>query len=125
MVDITFSVVYIDIVNNGEHQMSKVEVIKRDEGFAVQVTYRDPFEYFFEIAVHVARFKSGRDAIWLAERVRAKIKESGLSKSVSCVLDSDHWNYSSSAYDQRMKRHNPIKVIEPSARAIQEEMSYD
>ena len=105
--------------------MSKVEVIKCKEGFAVQVTYRDPFEYFFEIAIHAARFESARDAIYLAERVKAKINEIGLSKSVACILDPKHWNYSSSAYEGRMKVCNPIKTVKPSARAIQEEMSYD
>jgi hypothetical protein len=105
--------------------MSNVEVFKSDEGFAVRVTYRDPFEYFFEIAVHVARFESGRDAIFLAERVRAKIKEIGLSKSISCILDPQHWNYSSSAYEGRMKVHNPLKIVKPSARALHEEATYD
>lgn len=105
--------------------MSNVEVFKDREGFAVRVTYRDPFEYFFEIAVHVARFESGRDAVFLAERIRAKIKEIGLSKSIACILDPQHWNYSSSAYEGRMKVHNPLKIVKPSARALHEEATYD
>ena len=105
--------------------MATVEVVKEAEGFAVQVTFREPFEYFFEITTHTARFVSMRDAVTLRERVRAKVKEIGLSKSISCILDRDHWNYSSSAYDGRMKVYNKTKIIQPSARALREEATYD
>jgi hypothetical protein len=105
--------------------MSNVEVFKDREGFAVRVTYRDPFEYFFEIAVHVVRFESGRDAGFLAEKVRAKIKEIGLSKSIACILNPQYWNYSSSAYEGRMKVQNPIRIAKPSALAVHEEATYD
>lgn len=84
-----------------------VEVIQEKGKFRVQVTYREPFEYFFEIAVHAARFAHPYDANRLADRVKAAFKEIGLTKSVSFALDHEKWIFRSSAYNDKCK-----KVIE-------------
>ena len=97
--------------------MAKVEVLREKSSWIVQVTFREPFEYFFEIAVHQGRFDHPRDASRLADRVRAAIKKNGWA-SPSIVLDSDRWGYRSSAYDGRYhKKVEPI-IIPASLEAM-------
>lgn len=98
--------------------MNKVEVIFQKGYHRVEVTFREPFEYFFEIAMHVGKFKHPRDANKLAKRVREKFREIGLSKSLAFALSEDQWNYRSSAYSGRMERKNVEIVFEPSVEAI-------
>lgn len=85
-----------------------VEVLKEDGKFVVQVTFREPFEHFFEIGKHVARFENVLDANRLAEKVRAAFKKIGLSRSLSFALNLDHWNFHSSAYNELCKKSNPV-----------------
>lgn len=77
--------------------MAQVEVISTRQGYAVEITYREPFEDIFEIAVHNARFESIIDAHRLKDRVKAAA-HGVYPKSVSFALDSKCWNYRSSAY---------------------------
>lgn len=79
-----------------------VKVEQDREGFFVEVVFREPFEHFFEIARHNVRFKTRRGAENLAARVKEKIREIGLSKSLSYALNETYWEYVSSAYDGRM-----------------------
>ena len=83
--------------------MAKVEVFQIGSGefknkFRVQVTHKEPFEDLYEVAHHIAHFVDRRDAENLAERVREKIKEIGLSKAPMNALSEGYWNYTSSAY---------------------------
>lgn len=93
--------------------MTKVEVLHNREGFRVQVTFREPMEYFFEIATHILIFENVIDANRLRRRVEQEIKALGW-KSPSFALGEQYWNYSSSAYDVRMKRAN-VQVKFPTS----------
>lgn len=105
--------------------MAKVEVQREKDGYVVQVTYREPFEYFFEIAVHNARFAHPRDANHLAERVRAKLKENGLGRSYSFAISRDHWTYRSSAYSGRMGSNGQVFKVTPTPSAIRADQRQD
>lgn len=101
--------------------MVKIEVIREPayKGglFRVQATFREPFEYFFEIAQHNARFEHPRDAARLAERVRKAIKENGLARSYSFVIGRNHWSYSSSACKSRLGSESETFVVPASETA--------
>lgn len=103
----------------------KVEVVrKRDhrtakDWFTVEVTYREPFEYFFEIAHHHFQFEAAYDANKLAEKVRAAFKQIGLSKSLSFALDRAHWIYTSSCCTSIMKGSPSYAPFPPSAAAVE------
>ncbi|QIG65900.1 hypothetical protein phiOC_p239 [Ochrobactrum phage vB_OspM_OC] len=84
-----------------------IEVININGKHRVQITFREPFAYFFEIAMHVGIFDHPRDAHYLADKVRKAVNDLGLSKSVACILDEKLWNYSSSEYDRHCKAVNP------------------
>tara|TARA_B100000678_G_scaffold202258_1_gene170168 strand:+ start:72 stop:374 length:303 start_codon:yes stop_codon:yes gene_type:complete len=93
--------------------MAKIEIVtNRDNTFAVQTTFREPFEYFFEIATHNARFTSRERAENLANRVRKALRENGLSRSHSFVIGREHWTYTSSAYKDRMGTDGAIYTVE-------------
>lgn len=92
--------------------MAKVEIITRDNAFAVQVTFREPFEYFFEIAVHNARFTDRTQAQRLADRVQAALRENGIARSHSFVIGRDYWTYTSSAYTARMGTEGVVYHVE-------------
>lgn len=103
--------------------MAKVEVLKGDSGFFVRATFREPFEYFFEIADHNARFESAIDARDLADRVQAALKENGW-QSPSFVIKRDFWTYNSSAYDPRMGTTGKIWNVPMSRKAKEIEQKY-
>ena len=108
--------------------MAQVEVQQRKDGFVVQVTYREPFEDLFEIAEHNARFEHPRDAHRLAERVRAKLRENGLGRSYSFVINRAHWTYVSSAWSSQMGTegqmfHVPATPAALRADQLQDEMA--
>jgi hypothetical protein len=90
-------------MDHGVKVVRKRDFRTQKEWFTVEVTFRECFEYFFEIAHHHFQFEAVYDANKLAEKVRAAFKEIGLSKSKSFALARDRWIYTSSAYTGRME----------------------
>lgn len=82
-----------------------VEVIREKDGtFAVKLTWREPMEYFFEIAVHRARFEYVIDANRLMNRIKHRLDtREDRWQSVANAIDPEQWDYHSSAYDGRYK----------------------
>ena len=105
--------------------MAKVEVVREGGYHRVQVTYREPFEDFFEIAVHVAKFVHPRDASRLRDRVQAAIRAIAPQMSPGCALTQGLWNYRSSAQYDVMQSLCVEYVVEPSERAKAEDLAYD
>ncbi len=93
--------------------MAKTEVINDKGRFLVQVTHREPFEDFFEIAIHEARFESRLDAQRLADRVQAAMVEA--YPFTLKPLDEARWNFVSSASNVRFKAPAPAEVFVPTS----------
>ncbi len=88
--------------------MAKVEVRQDRKGyFYVEVTFRDPFEEIFEIAHHNYRFGDKALADKLATRVLKAIR-ANYPHSPSKVLDENHWVYTSSVYEGRIRKNIDI-----------------
>ena len=96
----------------------KTEVIQRDGKWIVEATWREPMEYFFEIAEFAGRFESKIDAVRVAARVQEAARKE-FPRSQSYALDVAKWNYRSSACEGIMARRNPTFVIPVSEYAKQ------
>jgi len=95
--------------------MAKLEVIEIKGRYTVQATFREPFEYFFEIAVHNARYASKADAEKLIDIVRRGLRndrEENGYRSESFIICRHFWTYQSSAYKDRMGTEGEVYEVE-------------